>query len=47
MAMEHTLFEKHGAVFTMSILQLGCFPVGYSGEDDQGLEKGKGYNMII
>lgn len=41
------IFEERDDVLTISMHQLGCFPAGYSGEEDQGIGKGKGYNMNI
>lgn len=41
------IFEDRDDVLTISIHQQGCFPPGYSGENDRGKGKGKGANINI
>lgn len=42
-----TIFYERDDVLTISLHQEGCFPPGYSGAEDQGTGKGKGYNINI
>lgn len=41
------IFYSRPDVLTISLHQQGCFPPGYSGEEDIGLNKGKGSNINI
>ena len=42
-----SIFEERGDVLTISLHQDGCFPAGYSGEDDRGRGAGLGANINI
>lgn len=42
-----SIFEERGDVLTVSLHQDGCFPPGYSGEDDRGRGPGLGANLNI
>lgn len=41
------IFEERADVLTLSLHQDGCFPAGYSGEDDRGRGAGLGANLNI
>ena len=41
------IFEARGDVLTISLHQDGCFPPGYSGEEDRGRGPGLGANLNI
>lgn len=41
------IYEDRNDVLTISLHQANCFPPGYTGENDQGLGQGKGYNLNI
>ena len=43
---QHIFYERDD-VLTISIHQQGCFPPGYSGEDERGAGPGEGYNLNI
>jgi len=42
-----SIFEERGDVLTLSLHQDGCFPPGYSGEQDRGRGAGLGANINI
>ncbi len=42
-----SIFEARGDVLTISLHQDGCFPPGYSGEEDRGRGPGLGANLNI
>ncbi|WP_095156794.1 class II histone deacetylase [Pseudomonas sp. Irchel 3E13] len=42
-----SIFEERGDVLTISLHQDGCFPAGYSGEEDRGRGAGLGANINI
>lgn len=42
-----SIFEERGDVLTISLHQDGCFPPGYSGEQDRGRGDGLGANLNI
>lgn len=42
-----SIFEARGDVLTVSLHQDGCFPPGYSGEEDRGRGPGLGANLNI
>jgi len=42
-----SIFEARGDVLTVSLHQDGCFPPGYSGEEDRGQGPGLGANLNI
>lgn len=42
-----SIFESRGDVLTISLHQDGCFPHGYSGEQDRGVGEGVGANINI
>ncbi|WP_300725537.1 class II histone deacetylase [Pseudomonas sp.] len=42
-----SIFESRGDVLTISVHQDGCFPHGYSGEEDRGYGEGLGANINI
>ncbi|WP_175650431.1 class II histone deacetylase [Pseudomonas sp. Marseille-P9899] len=42
-----SIFEDRGDVLTISLHQDGCFPAGYSGEEDRGRGAGLGANINI
>ena len=42
-----SIFEERGDVLTISLHQDGCFPAGYSGEEDCGRGAGLGANINI
>lgn len=42
-----SIFEERADVLTLSLHQDGCFPAGYSGEDDRGRGAGLGANINI
>ena len=41
------IYLQRDDVLTISLHQDGCFPPGYSGEDDRGVGAGEGYNINI
>ena len=42
-----SIFYNSKDVLTISLHQEGCFPPGYSGEDDRGEGEGEGFNLNI
>jgi acetoin utilization deacetylase AcuC-like enzyme len=44
---QQSIYYERDDVMTISMHQEGCFPFGYSGEDDTGAGKGLGYNINI
>jgi acetoin utilization deacetylase AcuC-like enzyme len=44
---QQAIYYERSDVMTISIHQEGCFPFGYSGQDDRGAKQGLNYNINI